>query len=284
MTPLQIELAALVLLAAAIHAGWNAMVKTSGDRFITLMVIIGTGSVIGAVGAAVLPLPAPAAWPYLAVAVVFHNAYYATMLAAYRHGDLSLVYPIARGSAPLLVTVGAALFAGEVPGPLGVTGVVLVSAGVVALSLRQGSFTATHWQSIAFAVLNGLAVAAFTVVDGLGARKAGLPWSFIVWLNLLCGVPMIAIAISRRRAEAAAFLRAQWRPAVTGGVLSTAGFALVLFALSQGAMAHVTALRETSVLFAALIGVVQLKESFGARRLAAAAVIVVGLVLLQTAG
>lgn len=286
---LQLNLVLLVLLAAFLHAGWNAVVKASGDRFLSFTAIRGTGTVLGLLVLAFTPLPAPESWPYLLASVAIHNFYYVVLLQAYRFGDLNHVYPLARGIAPLTVAMLAAVFAGEVPHTGGVAGIALVSLGIVSLMFAGGPPPALGREgdglkAVLLAVATGLFIAFYTVVDGLGIRAAGTSIGYIVWLNVGEGIPFILAALLTRPAELKPFMKANWRRTTGTGLLTIAAYGLVLFALAQGAMAHVSALRETSVLFAAVIGTLVLKESFGRLRVAAAVVIVAGVVLMQVAG
>ena len=278
---LQLHLVFLVLLAAVMHAAWNAIVKTSGDRFLTATCNLVTGTFLGVFLLPLVPVPSAEVWPYLIVSVAVHCAYYLFLIGAYRFGDLSHVYPVARGSAPLLVTVLAAVAAGEVPSVLGVAAITMMSLGVASLSFDRGSAREYRTGPVMLALATGFLIALYTVIDGLGIRAAGSPWTYIVWLTFLEGIPFLAWTALRRRKHVAPFLRREWKQALTGGLLSKFAYGLVLYALAQGAMAHVSALRETSVLFAALIGAAMLKEPFGIRRAAAAAVIASGVVLLQ---
>lgn len=286
---LQLHLVALVLLAALLHATWNAVVKASGDRFLTFTAVRGTGAAIAILLVPLVPMPAAEAWPFIVCSWVLHNLYYVVLLQAYRFGDLSHVYPLARGIAPLTVAGLAAAFAGEVPTAGGAFGIALVSAGLVSLMfaghrppvLGEEGHGA---KALGFAVLTGLFIAFYTVVDGLGIRASGTALGYIVWLNVGEGIPFVAVALATRPREVAPFLRENWRRTTSTGFLVVAAYALVLFALSQGAMAHVSALRETSVLFAAAIGALFLGEPFGRVRVAAAAAIVAGVVTMQALG
>ena len=215
---------------------------------------------------------------------LIHNGYFVFLVLAYRHCDLSQVYPLVRGTAPLAVTVLAALFAGEAPNSAGMAGVALVSLGIISLMFAGGRPRGTALKTILLALATALFIAIYTVVDGLGMRRAATPWGYIVWLNILEGIPfMIGVAIMRPR-EIGPFLRSRWKIDVSGGVLAVAAYAIILYALSQGAMAHVSALRETSVLFAALIGVVVFGKPLSWRRVICAAAIVAGMIVLQVSG
>jgi len=286
---LQLHLVALVLLAALLHATWNAVVKASGDRFLTFTAVRGTGAAIALCLVPLVPLPAPQAWPYIVCSWVIHNLYYAVLLQAYRFGDLSHVYPLARGIAPLTVAMLAAAFAGEIPTAGGAFGIALVSVGLVSLMFAGGppkvlGKEGDGAKAVGFAIATGLFIAFYTVVDGLGIRASGTALGYIVWLNIGEGIPFVAIAIATRSTEIGSFLNANWRRTTATGLLVVAAYGLVLYALNEGAMAHVSALRETSVLFAAAIGTLLLKEPFGRVRVAAAAAIVAGVVMMQMLG
>ncbi len=282
--PLQIHLALLVLLAAVMHATWNAVLKASGERFLTFTIIAATGTGLGILAAPFVAVPEAATWPYLIASALIHNGYYVFLLLAYRHGDLGQVYPLARGTAPLAVAVLAAVFAGEIPNSAGLAGIALVSLGIISLMFADGRPRGTAIKPVLLALATALFIASYTVVDGLGIRLAATPWSYIVWLNIIEGIPfMIGVAILRPR-DIGPFLSTRWKPGFAGGVFAAVAYGIVLYALGQGAMAHVSALRETSVLFAALIGVVVFGEPLGWRRIACAIAIVAGMIVLQVAG
>lgn len=280
---LQPELVFLVLLAAIAHAGWNAVVKSSGARNRTFAVMLLTGGAVGLAGALLLPLPAPGAWVYLVISAVVHYAYYGFLLLAYRYGDLSHVYPLARGSAPLTVALGAWLFADEVLSPAGIAGLALASFGLMSLAFENGLPRGHAGRPVFYALGTGLLIAGYTVVDGLGVRASQEPLSYIVWLNLLESLPVLLWLVVRRTDGFARFSGVWWRHGLVGGLLATAAYGFVIYAMSAGGMAHVSALRETSTLFAALIGTLVLGERGGGpvRRIAAAAMVAAGIVMLQ---
>ena len=278
---LQLHLVFLVLLAAIIHATWNAVVKASGDRLLTFTVIHFTGTVLGLIIAPFVGFPALEVWPYLLLSVVIHNIYYVFLLLCYRHGDLSVVYPVARGASPVLVAMLAFFLAGEIPPPGAMIGIGIVSLGVISLMFAKGWPDRTGLLPVVLALITAVMISGYTVVDGLGLRAGNSPWPYIVWLNMLEGIPFALWAITRRRRELGPFLKSGWKKGFAGGCLTIMAYGLVLYALDQGAMAHVSALRETSVLFAAIIGAIVLKESFGMKRIISATVIVGGVILLQ---
>ena len=280
---LQLHLVFMILLAAVAHASWNAIAKSSGDRFLTSTANLGTG-LLGIILVPFVPLPDAHSWPYLIAGVLIHAGYHLLLNNAYRFGDLSKVYPLARGSAPVVVTVLAMLIENEVPSPLGFAAVALVFVGMASLSFQGNIKSQDHTKSVFLALTTGLFIASYTVIDGLGIRQNNETYSYIIWLMLLEGVPFTLWAVFRRPHTIMPFLRIEWRRALVGGLLSKFAYGLVLYALSQGAMATVTALRETSVIFAAVIGVVFLGEKMSTARAVSAVVIVAGVVMLQLAG
>jgi drug/metabolite transporter (DMT)-like permease len=280
----------LLLAAALMHASWNAILKSDqSDRLATFGVIMTTGTVMGLCAVPFLPWIEPAAWKYLASSVLIHVLYYTFLLKAYSYGDLSHTYPIARGLAPLLVALVSGRFIGEHLRAQDIAGVLLLSFGLVALAMplrnvvpRPGS---RHGLATLFAVLTGFTIAAYIIADGLGVRSAGPTFqhrlSYIAWLCVVEGPWLLVLAIVLRPATVWTHLRRTWWRGVIGGVIANVGYGIAIYALVLGPMAHIAALRETSVLFGALIGTLLLGEPFGRRRVAAAFVIVLGLVLMN---
>ena len=269
---------ALVLVAAVAHASWNAMVKNSGDRLLMLTSIRVVGLLAGLAVATLVPLPSVESIPFLLAAAIVHYLYYALMLNAYRVGDMSQVYPIARGIAPVLVALLAAFLAGEVLGPLSALAVFVLSAGIFLLALSGHT---VNRKAVIFALLTGVAIAGYSFLSGLGIRKSQSLLGYIAWLEIATGVGMVSVAYVRRKSVLVEFARTQWRSGLIAGLLSVTGYAIALWAMAVLAMAPVVALRETSVVFAAIIGSVFLREGFAGRRLAAAATVVAGIVLLS---
>lgn len=273
--------AALVLLSALIHASWNAIIKSDADRLLSFGVVMLVGAVMGLAAVPFTQTPALDAWPWLIGSVVIHVFYYFFLLRAYAHGDLSHVYPIARGIAPLLVAVIAGRFVGEQLALREVLGLLLVSSGVVGLAFARGLPRAGEGRALIYAVLTGISIAGYTVVDGMGARASGSALGYIAWLNVLEGPWIFVLAVFRRRGATIPYLRQYWWRGTVGGVIATIGYGIAIWALSVSPMAHVTALRETSSLFGALIGAYILKESLGIRRVLAAAIMVSGLLMMN---
>lgn len=280
---LQPHLVLLVLAAALMHATWNALAKGSGDKVAVFAVTQAVGTLAAA---AVLPFLQPMAddaWPFMLASAAIHNGYFFFLMKAYQNGDLGHVYPLARGSAPILVAgLGAALVV-ETPTAGGMAGIGLISVGIASLA-HTGGLGRSAVKAAALAFTTALFIAAYTLVDGLGVRASAAPITYAAWLFLLAGLPFCTVTVVFRRRTLGRDLDRAWRPGVGAGLLAALGYAIVLYTMSQGALAYVSALRETSVLFAALIGAIALREPFGARRIVAALVIAGGMIVLQTAG
>jgi drug/metabolite transporter (DMT)-like permease len=279
----------LLLAAALMHASWNALLKSDqSDRLATFGVIMTTGTVMGACAVPFLPMIEPAAWKFIALSVVIHLAYYAFLLKAYSYGDLSHTYPIARGLGPLLVAILSGQLIGEHLRTQDALGVFLLSGGLIALALPM-RFAAPrpgrHGLATIFAMLTGISIAGYIIADGLGVRAAGPTLeqkvSYIAWLCVVEGPWLLVLAVALRPVLVWKHLRVNWWRGVLGGAIASIGYGIAIYGLAAGPMAHVAALRETSVLFGTLIGTLLLGEPFGGRRVAAAFVIVSGLVLMN---
>lgn len=279
MTPL---VATAVLIAAFTHAGWNAIAHAIKDQLLSFTLISGGGVLIGAAAAGFVPFPAAAAWPYLIVSAALHVAYMVLLMRSFTLGDFGQMYPIARGTAPLVVTVLAAVFVGERPDGWATAGVVVASAGLVGLALWgiRGSGRRPHWPAIVAALATGLAIAGYTTVDGVGVRASGSSLGYIAWLMILEGLSIPLYALYRRRSALVAQLRPYAARGLLGAALSVIAYGLVLWAQTQAALAPVAALRESSIIVGAAIGTVFFKERFGAPRVAAAGLMVVGIGLM----
>ncbi|MFP8882057.1 MAG: DMT family transporter [Myxococcota bacterium] len=272
----------LVLLAALLHASWNAMTKSSADGLLTIWLITLFSGVLGAIGALFVPLPLAAAWPYLIVSAGIHLAYMLFLVRAYRLGDLSRVYPIARGLAPVVVALLAALFVGERPTIVQAGGLVACCAAIVSLAFADTELSQVSGRAVAAAVATGLMIATYTVIDGSGVRVAGEPLSYVAWNLLLDGIPLtLVVLFYRRSGQIRAFIRGNAGTSMAGGAMAATAYGIVLWAMAQGAMASVSSLRETSVVFAALIGTRLLGEPLGTRRMLAAVGVAIGLVVFQ---
>jgi drug/metabolite transporter (DMT)-like permease len=272
----------LVLAAAVFHATWNTLVKSGGDPLTTAALLNLTSLCIGIVLLPWVGLPPPAAWPYLLATAVIHVAYFALLVAAYNVGDLGHVYPLARGSGPVYAAIFAYVFAGETLSPWGIAAIALICAAIVSLAFAGGG--RLRFLPTVLALANGLTIGGYTIVDGMGARVSESPLGFVAWIFLLQGPVIVAFAAWRRRDRLGATLARTWRTGVLGGALSFAAYALVLWAMTLSPIAFVSALRETSVVIAAAIGTFVLKEPLGRLRIAAAATVTLGIVILQASG
>lgn len=269
-----------VLGAAALHATWNAWVRGGTNPLLhTAALVIWTG-VFAVPVAIVVPLPNAASWPWLACSIVIHVLYYFTLARAYTHGALSVVYPIMRGGAPVLVSLGTWAFIGESLNTAGWLGVLLVSLGVLAIAFKAKFEKARS--AIGWAIACSVTIATYSIVDGQGARLSQNSLSFTAWLFILESIIFTALlTMAGQGKPLAGYIRARFGATAMGGLLSAAGYAIVLWAMTEAPMALVSATRETSVLFAALLGVWLLKEKLTARQWIGACVIVLGLLVLR---
>ena len=274
-----------VLLAAILHASWNTLVKAGDDRLVMTTLIIAVPTLPCLAALFLLPALQAAAWPFLGFSALVHLFYFGVLIAAYRYGDLSQVYPIARGAAPVLVAVGAWIFANEALRASEMAGVAIVSAGIMGLAWRRrGIPRAGETKAIAFALLTAICIGLYLVADGMGVRRGGHALSYICWLFVLDGIPLFLFTLWRRRGRIRSAFAPSLGRGIFGGLIATVSYAITIWALGVGPMAHVVAVRETSVLFGAALGAVVLKEPFGRSRIAAAAVIASGAVVLNLGG
>jgi drug/metabolite transporter (DMT)-like permease len=282
--PLSVTLA--VLAAAVTHATWNAIAHGIKDQVLAFG-LIGVGSIAVAVPLVVLsPLPLSACWPYLLASVFIHVFYNLLLMRSYRYGDFGQVYPLARGTSPLVVTALAAVFAAERPTVAQVCGVLVISCGLAVLVLagrrRSASGSGLSRAALLAAGGTGLTIAAYTTVDGLGVRLSGSSVAYIGWLMLLESLCVPAWALARRRHELlSGTSRRVLGSGLLAGGLSVLAYGLVLWAQTRGDLAPIAALRETSVIFGAVIGTVVFREPFGRWRIAATLLVVTGVLLLN---
>jgi drug/metabolite transporter (DMT)-like permease len=270
----------LVLISALLHATWNAFLHLSEDRIWLLGMMSIPYIVVGAIGVAVLPLPAPAAWPYIVASAVLESGYCLALIRAYRSGDFGQIYPIARGLSPLLVFAGALVFAHEVLKPLAAAGVALVSLGIVSLAFRRNM--RFSGESVPFALLTGLFISTYSVVDGIGARVAGNGLSYVMWVYLLWNVPQFLLIWHWRGGAKGLFIgRAKVLKGMLAGLLALTAYCLIIQAYRYLPIAMVSALRELSSIFAVLIGWLFMREKLTARRIAACALVTLGAVLIR---
>jgi drug/metabolite transporter (DMT)-like permease len=277
--PVVVSLA--VLGSAVLHATWNALAKSVKDQLVGFVILELSAGIVALAAATFLPAPAVAAWPYLGASLALHTAYAAFLLNSYRVGELNQVYPLARGASPLVVAVLAVPLAGERLGLVRAIGVVVVGGGLISLAQLRGWWAAGRPPAVALAFVTGLLIASYTVIDGLGVRRAGTALGYAAWLMVADAVPLSLYAVIRRPARVWEGWGSAWRAASVGGLLSVGAYTIVLWAQTRGALAAVAALRETGVIVAAVIGTALFGEHFGRRRMVAAGLVAVGVVLLN---
>jgi phosphonate utilization associated putative membrane protein len=282
-------LVAAVLCGALLHAAWNALVKSSGDKPLDTALVHGLGALIALPFALWAGLPSSAAGPFIAASLLIHIGYYIALAGAYQHGELGMTYPIMRGFAPLLVALGSAAVVGETPSALAWLGVLGITAGVALVGLAHPGDALHHRKALAFAFANASIIAVYTFVDGLGVRtetrSGGAVWRYVLWLFALDGIAYPLLVWLRRdragRAAIVGYARRRWPLAALGGTASIGSYAIALWAMTRAPVASVAALRETSVLFAAALGTLVLKEGFGLQRSLGTLVIVCGVGALR---
>lgn len=277
-----------VLFGALLHAGWNALIKSGRDKQLDTALVHSIGFFAALPALLWTGLPAAASWPYMLASTTLHLGYYIALAGAYRHGDLGLTYPVMRGSAPLLVAIGSAAFIGETLSPLAWLGVAVVCAGVLTLGLSRSSLhagdEAQRRKALRFAFGNAAIIALYTVVDGLGVRASGNALAYVAALFLFDGLPYLLLVLWQRgdqRGAALHYMAGRWKIAWLGTLASLGSYAIALWAMTRAPVALVAALRETSVLFAAVIGTVLLREPFGRQRALGTLVVVGGVIALR---
>jgi uncharacterized membrane protein len=269
MTPFVL---ACVVCAAILHAGWNAVLRGGSDRLWSMTLMMTAVACVTAVGMVFLPWPNGASWPYVIASAVIHTGYNLSLVRTYRSGDLGQTYPVSRGSSPVLVALGAAVFAHETLNVAACVGIALVSGGIISLAF-QGRKVRTDFLPAAFTT--GVLIGAYTVVDGIGVRLSGNSLAYANSMFLLWSITMPAIYYAMR-GKPPSYTAGQTAMALTGGLVSIGAYRIVIWAMQYDAMGVVSALRETSVVYAAIIGRVFLKEKLSTRRVASCIAIASG--------
>lgn len=265
-----------VLGAALLHAAWNALVRASEDKQLDTFAVAAGSGLLALLLLPFFPLPASAAWPWLAGSAAVHILYFIFLAGAYRWGELSYVYPVMRGGGPMIVAASGALVFGEILRTTEWLGVVLVCAGILAFASGAHDRRATL-----FAVGNAVVIGAYTLIDGAGARASGAPVSYTLWFFVANGVVITAIGCFARGRAVPLYFGRHWLRAAAGGACALGAYAIALWAMTRAPVALVAVLRETSVIFAAVIGAVLLKEKMTRRRLIATGAVLAGLVVLK---
>ncbi|MBI1363967.1 MAG: EamA family transporter [Proteobacteria bacterium] len=276
-----LELTLLVLLSAILHAGWNTLLKKGGDRFLSLVSMAVVHMVPCLLMIPFVPLPDAATAQWLAMSLVFNVAYQIFLSWAYKHGDLSQVYPIARGSGPLWVALTAPLFYGTVMPWYAQGAVALICTGLFTLGIRRGMLKPENLRPLLLALATGMLIASYLMTDAAGVRAAPVVWTFIAWQGFTLGSTMMVVAICVHKRGWQKYVRQNWRRDVVRGLMGFVSYGIILYVLRSGPVAEVVALRETSVIFAAVLGWLFLGEGFGKRRIAGAIFVASGVLLLK---
>ncbi|GAA0373417.1 DMT family transporter [Microbispora corallina] len=271
----------VVLAAAVLHAAWNGLAHEVPDKLAGFALISLAQAGCAAVLVCLTPLPAPAAWPFIAVSAALETAYQFLLLRAYQLGDFGQMYPIARGTSPLLVALASTTVLGRSLPPEDVAGIVVISCGLAGLALADGLPGRAQLPALAAAAGTGVLIAAYTIVDGTGVRQSGTVVGYVAWLFALQGPVLPLVAWARHGRSLVRRLRPAAGRGLTGGVLSLLAYGLVVWAQAHGDLATVAALRETSIVIAAVIGALVLREPFGGRRVAAGVTVVAGIAVLE---
>lgn len=270
----------LVLTSAFMHAGWNTVVKAGSSRFLSLALVDSTAFVLCLVALPWVAAPPPTVWIYVLLSVVLNTFYRLFLIKAYDVGDFGQAYPIVRGVPPILVALFSAVFFDEHLTPQALLGVILISAGIISLTFVR-RVTADMVLPVAMAALAGLFIAGYTIVDAKGVRASDSALQFIVYLTVFQSIPIPLLAIVRDKSGFVEQVRRHWPTGVLGGIFYLAAYGIVLYAFSVLAVAKVSALRETSVVIAAIIAAVFFREGFGARRIVSAAIILGGIICIK---
>jgi drug/metabolite transporter (DMT)-like permease len=273
---LTLPVALAVLGAALLHAGWNALVKSSQDKQLDTFAVSAASGVLALLVAPFLPAPAPASWPWLAGSALVHILYFGFLAGAYRWGELSYVYPVMRGGGPMIVAASGALAFAEVLQANEWLGVALISTGILAFATGAHDRRAT-----AFAVANAGVIGAYTLIDAAGARASAAPVSYTLWFFIANGVLITAMGVALRGRAVPAYFRRHWLRAAAGGACALGAYGIALWAMTRAPVALVAVLRETSVIFAAVLGAAVLKEKMTRRRLVATGAVLAGLIALR---
>ena len=271
-----------VLVAALCHASWNAIIRMRGDKIFSMTLLVTASGLLALPGLFFVPVLPAQAWPYLVASGVIHLGYNTFLALSYHHGELSKVYPLVRGSAPLLTLVLSLLYLDESVDATGIAGIVVLAVGIMALALDRGwRVLFQSPRGLAYAAATSLCITAYTLSDGLGARAAGNAHHYVIWLFVVDMLPMLAIVLLWRGREFIAVAKTNWVAGLLGGALSLAAYWIVIWAFTVAPIPIVAALRETSILFAALIGMAVLGERVTPVRAGSIALVLCGLALMR---
>ncbi|MBI4965505.1 MAG: EamA family transporter [Desulfomonile tiedjei] len=278
---LSVEIMLAIILGALLHATWNALVRSAADKLLDSVLVIGVAGVLAGGLLPFMPLPAVASWPYLMASVVVHLAYFLFVGLAYRDAELGFAYPIMRGTAPALSAIGATLVLNESPLLLGWVGVFLISFGVLVLSFDSWRTGSLKTSSLVFALSNAIVIVIYTLVDGQGVRLSNNAISYIGWMFFLIAVFIVLASIVMHRGMVASLLRPNLVRSAVGGACVLGSYGIALWAMTRAPIALVAALRETSVIFAVIIGAYFLGERITGLRVLSVLMVTAGAVAIK---
>ncbi|MCZ6605309.1 MAG: EamA family transporter [Alphaproteobacteria bacterium] len=282
---MELSLVAIVILTGLMHATWNAVIKGGPDNWVSAGLVMGTGAVIAIAAVPFLALPSAAAWPWLVYTGIVHTAYQAVLVYAYRLGDLGRVYPIARGTAPVVITLVSVPLLSEGLNVTAYLGIAVIVVGLMSLVLEPARHLDLHRKSLFFALLTGLSIATYSMIDAVGIRIAiaagDAPLTYIMWVFIMGSAPFSFYILWARRRDLGLYRSRHGIISLAAGLIAIAGYSLVLWTYTQGAVAPIAALRESGVIFAALIGSFLFGEGRWRQRGLAAGLFFIGAVTLQ---
>ncbi|WP_296256896.1 MULTISPECIES: EamA family transporter [unclassified Pseudomonas] len=275
---MSLQVFAIIMLGAVLHASWNAVVKGGGDKLLTTCMITAVAAAISLVFIPFLQIPARESWPFIGVSVLLQVLYFVLVATTYRVADMSQTYPLMRGMAPLLVATVSLLLFPETLSAFAWTGIAIICLGILCMAGRPPP---GQRKGVVLALINACVIAGYTLIDGLGVRRSGAPVAYTLWIFLLTGIPLAAWALANHRAAFCTYVGRHWREGIVGGVGTAASYGLALWAMTQAPVAVVSALRETSILFGVAISALVLKEHLPRIRIVAACVIALGAMVLR---
>ena len=269
---------AILLIAAVLHASWNAIVKRAGDTLLTTMLVTTSAALIAVVGLPFLPRPSPASWPFIATSTVFQTVYYVLVARTYRVADMSLAYPLMRGTAPLLVALISLVLMGEPLSRTAWLGIGIICIGILSMA---GAARQTSKAGVALSLGNAIVIAGYTLIDGIGVRCSGAPSSYTLWIFLLTGVVLGGGTLIARCRTFLHYGRQNWPLGLVGGAGTVGSYGLALWAMTVSPVAVVAAMRETSILFGVAIATLFLREKVGTAKIVGVCIIAIGAATLR---
>ena len=270
----------IVLVAAVLHASWNAIVKAGKNTVLTMVLVTASAALWAVVLLPVLPSPSPESWPYIALSAALQIVYFALVARIYRIADMSQTYPIMRGAAPLIVALAGTLFLDETLSSPAWLGVCIICSGILIMLWSGGQKSR---EGLILALLNALVISGYTLIDGIGVRLSAAPASYTLWIFLITGAAIASWATLTQWSQTRHYLRLNWHLGAIGGLGTLVSYGLALYAMTQAPVAVVAALRETSILFSAVISWLILKEHITGVRCVSVCVIAIGAITLRLA-